>query len=94
MATYVMLGRYSAEALQGISAQRTKEGNDLAQKFGGRIKEIYALMGKIDLLVIAEFPGAGAAVQFSVALSRMTGIAFATSEALPAAQFDELMEKL
>ena len=94
MATYVMLGRYSAEALKGISADRTKKGSELAGRFGGTIKEIYALMGKNDLLIVAEFPGAGAAVQFSVALSRMTGIAFATSEALTATQFDELMGKL
>jgi len=94
MATYIMLGRYSAEALKGISADRTRRGNELAGKFGGKIKEIYALMGKNDLLLVAEFPGAGAAIQFSVALSRMTGIAFATSEALPAAQFDELMGKV
>ena len=94
MAIYIMLGRYSTEALKGISTERTKKGNDLAVKFGGKIKEIYALMGKNDLLVVAEFPGAAAAIQFSVALSRMTGIAFATSEALTAAQFDDLMGKL
>lgn len=94
MAAYVLLGRYSADAIKGISAQRTQKANDLAGQFGGSIKDVYALMGKNDLLIITQFPGAGAALQFSVAMSRMTGISFTTSEAIPAADFDELMGKI
>ena len=94
MAIYIFLGRYSAEAIKGISAERTQKANELAGNFGGGIKDVYALMGKNDLLIVAQFPGSGAALQFSVAMSRMTGIAFTTSEAIPAADFDELMGKI
>jgi uncharacterized protein with GYD domain len=94
MAVFVLLGRYSADAIKEISAERTQKANQLAGNFGGNVKDVYALMGKNDLLIVAQFPGSGAALQYSVALSRMTGISFTTSEAIPASSFDELMGKI
>jgi hypothetical protein len=44
--------------------------------------------------LITEFPGTGEVLQFSVALTKQTGIAFSTSEAIAADHFDQLMEKV
>lgn len=35
MATFMMFGKYSAEALKGISADRTSKAADLMKGFGG-----------------------------------------------------------
>jgi len=91
MSTFILLGRYSYEAIKGISADRTSQAYDLAKKYKGNLKSIHILCGKDDVLMMAEFPGTEEVVQFSVALSRKTGIAFRTSEAIAADRFDQLM---
>ena len=52
---------------------------------------MFAMLGEYDLLFIAELPGAEAAMQFSVGLSKLTGIAFTTCPAVTVAEFDKLM---
>ena len=92
MATYVMIGKYSLEAMQGISAQRTEQAVALMGKFGGKLEAGYALLGESDLLLIADFPDTQRAVQASVALSKSMGIAFETLPAVTVAEFDKLVE--
>jgi len=94
MSTYVMFGKYSPEAIKSISAKRTDQGMDLIKKFGGKVKSMYALLGKYDLLFVADFPDAQNALKASVALSKLTGIAFRTSEAIAVEQFDKLMAEV
>jgi uncharacterized protein with GYD domain len=94
MATFVMCGKYSAEAIKGISAERTKKIVELVKKFGGDLKEMYALLGEKDLVFIVTLPGIEQALQVSVALSKMTGIAFTTSPAVSVAAFDKLMTEV
>lgn len=91
MATFVMLGRYSVEAIKGISTARTQKAAEAVKKAGGKIQTIYGLLGSRDLLVIAELPDAEAALKASVALTRVTGIAFSTSPAFPIEQFDKIL---
>ena len=55
------------------------------------VKAMFAILGKYDLLFIAEFPGVDKAMQFSVSLSKLTGIAFTTFPAVTVAEFDKLM---
>ncbi len=94
MATFFMFGKYSSEALKGISAERTREASDLVKKFGGEIKSIHALLGGQDLVIIADFPGIEQAMKASVALSKMTGIAFTTSPAVAVEDFDRMMTEI
>jgi uncharacterized protein with GYD domain len=92
MATFFLFGRYSsADAWKGMSQNRTKEAEDLIQKFGGKFESMYALLGERDLVAIATFPGVEQAMKASIALSRMTGISFTTSPAVPVDEFDKLM---
>jgi uncharacterized protein with GYD domain len=91
MATFLMFGKYSAEGVKGISAQRTKKAADLIKKQGGQVKGIYAMLGMADLLVIVDLPGVEAAMQTSVALGKLTGISFCTSPAVSVEEFDKLM---
>lgn len=90
MATYVLFGNYSSESLRGISEQRTREAVKIINEARGKLVSGYALLGEVDLIMIVEFPNTEAAMKASVQLSKLTGIAFKTSAALPIDKFDDL----
>lgn len=92
MATYMMFGRYTQDSVKRISAKRTGQAEALVKKYGGEIKAGYALLGKIDLVLIVEMPDTEQAMKTSVALSKMLGISFATAPAVAVEAFDKLME--
>jgi len=91
MATFFMFGKYSSEALKGMSAERTDKAMGLIKKFGGEVKSMYALLGEQDLVLIADFPGIEGVMKASVALNRLTGISFTTSPAVTVKEFDKIM---
>ncbi|MCD6214109.1 MAG: GYD domain-containing protein, partial [Candidatus Desulfofervidus sp.] len=82
MATFFMFGKYSSEALKGISAERTEKAMEIFKKLGGEVKSMYALVGNYDLVFIVELPGIEQAIQASVALSEMSGISLTTAPAI------------
>jgi len=91
MAKFLMLGKYSAEATKGIAAERTKKGVEIIEKAGGKVNSIYALLGNYDLVIVADFPGVQEAMKASVALGKLTGIAFTTSPAISVEEFDRII---
>ena len=52
---------------------------------------MYALLGEMDLALIAEFPDTFSAMKASIALSKLTGISFSTSEAMTVEEFDRMV---
>jgi uncharacterized protein with GYD domain len=90
MAMYVMLGKYSAEAIKGISAKRSEDARALIKKHGGEVKAGYALLGGVDLVMIVELPDNARAMAASAALAKATGIAFTTAPAVSIEEFDRL----
>jgi len=94
MATFLMLGNYSPEAVKKISTDRTEKTMKLAKKYQGEIKSMFAVLGEFDLLFVADFPGVDQAMQFSVSLAKSTGIAFTTYPAVAVAEFDKLMAEV
>jgi uncharacterized protein with GYD domain len=91
MATFIMFGKYSAEALKGMSTARTQQVVDTVKKFGGSVEGMFATLGAHDLVFILSLPGVEKAMQLSVALNRMTGISFATAPAVSVEEFDKIM---
>lgn len=89
--TFFMFGKYSGDALDAISAQRTAAASELIEKLGGSIKAIYALLGQYDLVLVVELPTMTEAMKAAVALGRETGISFCTAPAIPVEEFDRLM---
>ena len=77
-----------------MSASRTEKANKLIQKYGGEVKSIYALLGENDLVIIATFPGTEQVVKSSLAISKLTGIAFTTSEAIAVEDFDRMISDI
>jgi uncharacterized protein with GYD domain len=90
MGTYLMFGRYTMEAMEEISAERTDSAAAVIKKLGGKFKGGYAMLGETDLLMIAEFPGTEQAMQASVALAKLLGISFTTAPAVTVEEFDKL----
>lgn len=90
MATFLMLGNYSAKAMEGISAARTKKVEEIIKEQKGRIVSLHALLGQYDLALLTELPDTETAVKVSVALSRSTGIGFTTLPAVDVEVFDKL----
>jgi uncharacterized protein with GYD domain len=91
MASFVMFGKYSAEGIKGISAKRSDEAKAIIKKNGGELKAAYAMLGGTDLLLILDLPDTQRAMATSAALSKLTGIGFATSPAVTIEEFDKLM---
>ena len=94
MATFLMFGKYSSEAIRDLSAQRTDRATELLAQFGGEIQAMYAALGQIDLVFVLTFPATEDAMKASIALTKLTKIAFTTAPAVTVAQFDALTEGL
>lgn len=91
MATYLMFGKYSPEALKGMSARRTDEARALIKQHGGELKAAYAALGGIDLVFVVDLPDTARAMAASAALAKATGIAFTTAPAVSVEEFDKLV---
>ncbi|MCD6079905.1 MAG: GYD domain-containing protein [Candidatus Omnitrophica bacterium] len=91
MAKFLLLGKYSLEAMKGISAQRTQEAKKIVEKAGGKVNSIYALLGPYDLALVVELPDDKSAMKVSLELTRMSGIAFTTLPAVDVEEFDKLV---
>jgi uncharacterized protein with GYD domain len=91
MPTFVMLGKYSMDAVEEISAARSVEATAVIGDAGGEVKAAYALLGEYDVMVIVDFPGVKEAMRTSVELTKLLGIAFTTSPAVTMEEFDELV---
>ena len=90
MAKFLMLGKYSAEAMKEISAERTEKAMDIIKKHGGNLIESLILLGDYDMALCIELPGVYEAVQVSVALNKLTGISFQTYPAITVTEFDKM----
>lgn len=90
MANFLMLGKYSAEAIKGIAPERTKKVTEAITQAGGKVNAMYALLGSYDLAFIVEFSGIAEALKASVAITKITGIGFNTSPAISVEEFDKI----
>ena len=91
MPIFLMFGRYSSEAIKGISSERTDKARELIEDNDGKIISMYAVMGEHDLVFTIDFPDADKAIATSVALYKLTGIHFTTSPVVDVEQFDKLV---
>lgn len=93
MTTFIFFGKYTADGLKGMSAERTDNAVEAIEQCGGQVERMYATLGKYDLVFILSFPSIEDAMKCSVFLSRMTGIAFTTAPAVSVEQFDQMMSE-
>ena len=93
MPIFLMFGKYSSEALKGISPERTDKAVQLVKRHGGKVISMYAVLGEHDLVFTLDFPDAEKAMAASVALNKLTGISFRTSPVVEVERFDKLMSE-
>lgn len=91
MAKFLMLGKYSAEAIKGITTERTKKVIGVIEESHGKVNSMYALLGIYDLAFLVDFPGIQEAMKASVALAKLTGISFTSFPAVTVEEFDKLV---
>ena len=94
MDKFFMFGRYSAEGLREISPERTAQVRELVASKGGKVRDIYVLLGEYDMVLIVELPGMTDAVKTALALGQLTGICFSTCAAVAIEEFDKTAEDL
>ena len=91
MPIFMMFGKYSSEALKGISSARTDKAVEVIKKHGGKVVSMYAVLGEHDLVFTLDFPDMETALATSVQLNKLTGIAFTTSPVVEVEKFDKLV---
>ncbi len=91
MAKFFMYGKYTKDALADISKDRTNRALEVIAKAGGKVNSMYALLGKYDIVLIADFPGVSEVIKASVNLNRLTAISFVSFPAIPVEEFDKIM---
>ena len=94
MATYLMFGKYSSRALQEMSILRTDKAIEVIKALGGEVQAMYATLGEHDLVFVLSLPGMDEAIKTSVALTKLTGIAFSTAQAVDVRHFDKLTSEI
>ena len=94
MPIFMMFGKYTAEAMRGISPDRTEKAIQTIKANGGKVISMYAVMGEHDLVFTLDFPDAENAFATSVALNTITGISFITSPVVEVEMFDRLIAKV
>lgn len=91
MPIFMMFGKYSSEALKGISSERTDKAVEVIKNNGGKVISMYAVLGEHDLVFTLDFPDSEKALATSVALNKLTGISFTTSPVVEVEKFDKLI---
>jgi uncharacterized protein with GYD domain len=91
MATFFMFGRYTTESIKKISAERTQQAVDEIRKMGGEVNAMHVLLGEYDLVICVQLASIDDAIKASVALAKLTGIAFTTCPAVEVEAFDRLV---
>lgn len=94
MPIFMMFGKYSKDALQKASSERTKEAIAIIEKNNGKVISMYAVAGEHDLVFTLELPDIEKALATSVAISKLTGISFTTSPVVDVEQFDRLLSEV
>jgi len=91
MAKFLMYGKYSKEAVDGISVDRTKKALEVITNAGGKVNSMYALLGKYDIVLITDFPGVAEVMKASISLNKLSGISFTSFPAITIEEFDKVI---
>ncbi len=91
MDTFIMMGKYSTDAVKEIRGDSAMKADQIVKQCGGTIVGAYATLGEVDMLLIARFPSVAEAMKASFGLNKALGISFATRPAIRIEDFDKLV---
>jgi uncharacterized protein with GYD domain len=96
MATYISLIQYTQQGLAAIkeSPKRLDAARKAFEQAGAKIKEFYLVMGKYDIVIIAEAPNDEAITKTSLMLASKGNIRTRTSRAFTEPEYRKLIDSL
>ncbi len=96
MATYISLIRFTEQGIKGIkdSGNRIDAARKAYQAAGGKLKEVYSVMGQYDIVVIAEVPDDAAAARLALSLGALGNIRSETMRAFTEDEYRKIVAAL
>ena len=96
MATYISFIQYTQQGLQKIkeSPGRLDQAKKAYEAAGGKLKDIYLVMGEYDIVVVAELPSDDAVAKLALSLGAAGNIRTRTSRAFTEAEYRKLIQSL
>lgn len=93
MATFIVLGKYTAKGIGSIKEgpQRVDNARKAAQALGGSFKEFYLTMGQYDFVAVTELPDDETAAKFALQTGMLGNVTTETLRAFPEAEFKKLV---
>ena len=96
MATYISLIQYTQQGLAAIkeSPKRLDAARKAFEQVGAKIKDFYLVMGKYDIVIIAEAPNDEAITKTSLILGSKGNVRTRTSRAFTEAEYRKMIDSL
>jgi uncharacterized protein with GYD domain len=96
MATYVTLLNYTDQGIRTIkeSPARLDAAKKAFQANGAELKQFFLLMGRYDLLIVAEAPNDEAVAKIALALGALGNVRTQTFRAFPEQEFRKIVAGL
>ncbi len=96
MATYISLIQFTQQGLAAIkdSPKRLDAARKAFEQAGAKIKEFYLVMGKYDIVIVAEAPNDEAIAKTSLILGSKGNVKTRTSRAFTETEYRKLIDSL
>ena len=96
MQTYISLMKLTEQGIKDIknAPKRIEEAVKGLQAMGGKLVDLYVVMGEYDYVGIAEVPNDEAALTYMLALGSGGNVRTTTLKAFSRKQFAEMIKKL
>ena len=96
MPTYIALYKLTDQGIKGIKEApgRIEAAIKGAEKMGGKVISIYAVLGEYDYVAIGEFPSDEAATTFALAIGSLGNVRTTTLRAYTKEEFAAIVKKL
>ena len=96
MPTYVILNNWTDEGIRNVrgTVERTGPIEQLAQKYGVRMSQLYWTVGPYDVVAIAEAPDDESATAFALEIASMGNVRTTTMRAYDREEMSGIIERL
>ena len=96
MPTYIFLYKLTDQGIKNIKEmpQRMEKAIEASEAVGGKVLEVYSVLGEYDLVSIAEFPNDETVLSLALAFGSQGNVRSTTLKAFTKETFVEIVEKL
>jgi uncharacterized protein with GYD domain len=96
MATYVTLAKWTEQGIRNVkdAPKRVEAFEKAVASAGGKLKEMYMLMGEYDLLVVTEAPNEETVARLTLATGMLGNVRTVTSRAFSRDETARIIQSL